>query len=60
MTRSKQSYRKSIQSLEYEKREHYKKISNAIETQTNLDCIPKWKREIENFDKQIEKLKQRL
>jgi hypothetical protein len=60
MARSKRAIRRSIDSLNQRRNEHYEKIKNAIETNTNIECIPKWKKEIENFGQQIDDLLNKL
>ena len=37
-----------------------KELSKTIKTQTNIECIPHWQKEIANFTRQIEKLHKRM
>ncbi len=54
------SQRKKLESLIQQRQAHLEKIRNALDVNENIDCIPHWKREIENFTRQIDHLLKRM
>ncbi len=54
------SQRKKLESLMEQRRAHLEKIRKSNESNENLETNPHWKREIENFTSQIERLLKRM